>query len=293
MQKMLSWCIMEDLENFEIIEEIEEYQGYKFLVVDLDGTVLTSKNEVSEKTIHTFNQLKQLGVEVVICSGRQRSTCLKVAEYANCGRYIIASNGADVYDRVLDKEIYTENMDKGALIKLKDAIKNKDVKVRILNGNNALVNKDIQDILDETLLEVDMEEYIEENQIQQIEIYTEDKTVYDDIKLEILKIPEIKIVNKNNNLEKYPKYFFDIASQKTSKGMGLMKLCEHLDVSPHYAVAIGDGSNDVPMFEVAGVSIAMGNGSKRCIENANIICDTNDNDGIYKICLNLFDIEEF
>ena len=46
-----------------------------------------------------------------------------------------------------------------------------------------------------------------------------------------------------------------------SKGNGVLKLCEILEIEPQRVLAIGDADNDISMLEVAGVGVAMGNGS--------------------------------
>ena len=47
-------------------------------------------------------------------------------------------------------------------------------------------------------------------------------------------------------------------------------------------VVIGDGGNDVPMFECGGYKIAMGNADNIIKEKADLITDTNNNDGVAK-----------
>ena len=43
--------------------------------------------------------------------------------------------------------------------------------------------------------------------------------------------------------------------KESSKGIMVEKLLKLLDISPSYAIAIGDGANDISMFEKVGLSI--------------------------------------
>lgn len=51
----------------------------------------------------------------------------------------------------------------------------------------------------------------------------------------------------------------EVNSPGTNKGSAIIELVDHLGRSVADAIAIGDSYNDVEMFEVAGLSIAMGN----------------------------------
>lgn len=50
---------------------------------------------------------------------------------------------------------------------------------------------------------------------------------------------------------------FDITPSGINKGEGLKYLCNILGIQLSETVAVGDGSNDIPMFEVAGYSIGI------------------------------------
>ncbi|VEU76354.1 Cof-type HAD-IIB family hydrolase [Mycoplasmopsis columboralis] len=55
---------------------------------------------------------------------------------------------------------------------------------------------------------------------------------------------------------------FDMTNITANKGKALSMLIRYYDVKVENTIAIGDGFNDVPMFKVANVSVAMGNASK-------------------------------
>jgi hypothetical protein len=55
-----------------------------------------------------------------------------------------------------------------------------------------------------------------------------------------------------------------------------------LGVSPAQIAVIGDGSNDVAMFEQSGLSIAMGNASPEVQQAADLVTDSNEDEGFAK-----------
>jgi len=52
---------------------------------------------------------------------------------------------------------------------------------------------------------------------------------------------------------------FNLTSSETDKGKGLLRLAERWDVPCEAILAIGNDENDIPMFEVAGVGVAVAN----------------------------------
>jgi hydroxymethylpyrimidine pyrophosphatase-like HAD family hydrolase len=50
-------------------------------------------------------------------------------------------------------------------------------------------------------------------------------------------------------------------AQGVDKGLGVLHLCELLNINPQRVLAIGDSDNDIPMLEAVGFGVAMGNSS--------------------------------
>jgi hypothetical protein len=64
------------------------------------------------------------------------------------------------------------------------------------------------------------------------------------------------------------------------KGHGLRALCAHLGIEPRQAVAFGDSDVDVPMFEAAGLAIAMDNASDEAKARAHRVTGPVEDDGV-------------
>jgi HAD superfamily hydrolase (TIGR01484 family) len=64
------------------------------------------------------------------------------------------------------------------------------------------------------------------------------------------------------------------------KGTGLRALCEALGIDPSEVVAFGDSEVDLPMFAVAGLSVAMANGTEEAKAGAGMITGSADEDGV-------------
>ncbi len=53
-------------------------------------------------------------------------------------------------------------------------------------------------------------------------------------------------------------------------------------------IAFGDNENDIEMFQLAGTGVAMGNAPKHVQSEADMVTNTNDNDGVYEVLERIF-----
>jgi len=78
------------------------------------------------------------------------------------------------------------------------------------------------------------------------------------------------------------RYYLDITHPLANKGVALTEIAKLLGIPLAEIAAIGDGSNDVAMFERSGLSIAMGNASPQVQRAADFVTDSNRHDGFAK-----------
>jgi Cof subfamily protein (haloacid dehalogenase superfamily) len=74
-------------------------------------------------------------------------------------------------------------------------------------------------------------------------------------------------------------YYLDITHPLANKGVALLELAKLLKIPLAEIAVIGDGGNDVAMFERSGLSIAMGNASPEVRRAADFVTDSNREDG--------------
>ena len=74
-------------------------------------------------------------------------------------------------------------------------------------------------------------------------------------------------------------YYLDITHPLANKGVALSEIAKLLGIPLAEVAVIGDGSNDVAMFERSGLSIAMGNASPQVRRAADFVTDSNREDG--------------
>ena len=77
----------------------------------------------------------------------------------------------------------------------------------------------------------------------------------------------------------------ELVMKGCSKAGGMEALLHHLGVEKNDSMAIGDSTNDLPMFAVAGHTVCLGGGMEELKAEAEYITDTVMNDGIEKALL--------
>ena len=73
-----------------------------------------------------------------------------------------------------------------------------------------------------------------------------------------------------------------------TKANAIKILADHLDINKEEIIVIGDGANDISMFEMSGYKIAMGNANNKLKEKADYITDSNNQDGVAKALEEIF-----
>ena len=75
----------------------------------------------------------------------------------------------------------------------------------------------------------------------------------------------------------------EVNAEGVDKGKGMLKLAELLGIRREEMIVFGDGWNDISMIHEAGCGVAMGNAQEAVKEAADLVTDSNEEDGVAKI----------
>lgn len=95
------------------------------------------------------------------------------------------------------------------------------------------------------------------------------------------------LVGNGASVRRSQDYYLDLTPPGTDKGYAVRAFARHFGVPLEEVAVIGDMVNDLPMFGVGGLSVAMGNASDAVKAQANFVTTSNDEDGVARA------IEEF
>ncbi len=262
----------------------------KAVFIDIDETLTNSQREVTEKTKSEIKKCVENGVKIILTSGRSRREAMDFQEQIGTSPYIVSSNGASAYDAENGVEIYNERIDPQMVLQLIKHSRENGYRIK-LNYKDLLVMNEAAypDEKDKEVSYEELERVAVEEQVVQCVITSTDfekmKVFRDYIKNECVGIAVANESKrfKNPDLKPSRNYYCDVASSKVSKGNAVKAVCEYFQIKPEEIVPIGDGENDLSMFELTPNSVAMGNSLPEIKEKANYVTASNDEDGVAKV----------
>ncbi len=265
---------------------------YKLLVLDLDGTLTNSRKEITPRTLEVLERVQQLGVKLVLASGRPTYGITPLAKQLGMdhfGGYILAFNGGKILEfksmEVLFEQVLPLDLVPALSCAAKDA------------GAEIITYKD-QYILTEQPANryVEHELFLTKMLPQRVENFSE-AVDFDPDKCLIVGEPDslpplAESLNQRfgEQLSAYRSepFFLEVVPKGIDKALSLTRLLEQIGCTAAEMVAAGDGFNDLSMIELAGLGIAMANAQDIVKEAADIITLSNDEDGVAAIAEKLF-----
>ncbi len=255
------------------------------IVLDLDGTALNRNNVIPDNLKDILKRLKnEKRSRIVLASGRSISSMKIMAGELGLEAPAITLNGGAIIDPVSDEIFYEKNLSADIYLKSLTILKELHIEIVVFTafGVYAENASKITDIL---------EEYSD----NKIEWVSDLGTIGSPVK--ILFIPEYE--SANAEVKKHTSSleidiiesgfsFTEIVPKGVNKGSALEIVSEMLEIDHKDIIAFGDNENDVEMLQLAGTGVAMGNAPEHVKSTADMVTDTNDNDGVYKILARIF-----
>lgn len=268
---------------------------YKAIFLDMDGTLLNSQKEVSDKTIEILHRLAKKGIEIVLVSGR----CNKSIKYIVKNRinkrypiirYIISTDGTLIKDIKENRIIYQNYLDANIVKELIKISQNLDAAFYVLTENNMYkdnrnlesqkelddwyINGEFYNIKD-NLTTIDFNKFDLNEKVNRILFFSKNSEELKKINDRVLSDGTIQTMYRKD----HNNYQLLLVSKKYSKAIGVMQLCKYLNIPIEKTIAFGDSDNDIEMLNVVKKGIAMKNASKD-LGVKEITLYTNNEDGV-------------
>lgn len=258
---------------------------YKLLVLDVDGTLLNDKKEITPHTHSALLKAQQMGVHVVLASGRPTNGVQPLAEALELNHYggfILSYNGGQIINAQTGELMFEKRIDPAMIPYL-------DRKARENGFTIFTYHKDF--ILTNNPDNPHVKEEAELNKMRIIGVDNFPEAVdFSPCKCILTSDNEEELVGLENHWKKRlngvleafrsEDYFLEVAPHFINKGNTLAVLMEMLHITTEEVIAIGDGVADVSMIQLAGLGIAMGNARDSVKACADFTTMTNDMDGV-------------
>lgn len=258
----------------------------KILVLDIDGTLVNSKKEITPKTKEAILAAQARGHIVALASGRPYPGVkrfvseLKLDYY---GGYALSFNGGMVIDCKTGKTIYSKCIDKLYAAKIYDFAKKYNLGMvtyqdeKVITGTrhdehmefearlNFMELKDVEDF--KSYVDFDMVKCL---LTAPIDVAEEREHMLADT------VPELNVFRSEP-------FFIEVTNKAVDKAASLDNLIKLIGLPWESTICCGDGFNDLSMVSYAKVGVAMGNAQQIVKDNANFITGSCDEDGLVTV----------
>ena len=116
---------------------------YKLIAIDIDGTLLNSKSELTEKTKQVLRKASEKGIYIVLTSGRLTNTVKEFCNEIGADKYLIAENGATIINLQTNALEYSKYISKEVVNKVLDVCEENNIYYMVYT-NKELIVKNIK-----------------------------------------------------------------------------------------------------------------------------------------------------
>ncbi|MGE8149982.1 HAD family hydrolase [Pseudomonas vancouverensis] len=256
-------------------------QNIRFLLSDMDGTLLLPDHSLSQRTIDAVRALREAGILFSLATGRPPKAMLQQIEALGVDVPTAAFNGGTLVkpDGTLLVAHYLPAT--AALTALSLFADLPDVEVWVFSGGDWLVKDAHGPMVPREQHGLGYPPVV----VDSYEPYLEhiDKIVATSHNTQLLVELEARLLPKvegQAQVSRSQPVYLDVTAMQANKGDALKTLAAHLGVALTQTAAIGDGGNDPAMFQVAGLSIAMGQAEEAVRRQADVVTAANTEDGV-------------
>ncbi len=258
---------------------------YKLLVLDVDGTLLNDEREISKRTLAALLKVQQMGVRIVLASGRPTYGLMPLAktlELGNYGGFVLSYNGCQIIKAQNGEILFERRINPEMLPYLEKKARKNGFAIFTYHNDTLITDSpDNEYIKNEALL-------------NNLKIIKEDEfsTAIDfaPCKCMLVSDKEKALIGLEQHWEKRlagtldafrsEPYFLEVVPCGVNKANTLGALLEHLGVTREEVIAVGDGVCDVTMLQLAGMGVAMGHSQDSVKVCADYVTASNEEDGV-------------
>lgn len=257
------------------------------IALDIDGTLVHDDGFLSPEVVREVQRVRALGHEIVVATGRSATNAIPVVrELGIDAGFVVCSNGAVTVEvdptdvqGYRPHEVITFEPAK-VLTKLIETLPNAHFAVEDVDGSYRFHKPFPAYALGEKNIETPLEELMA-HPVSRVVVLSPEHDAEEFVDL----IAGIGLHSVTYAIG-YTAWL-DISPEGITKGSALEKLRERHGIHPHQTIAVGDGRNDLAMFEWAvnggGISFAMGQGPDEVRAAAVEVTSSVEDDGVARV----------
>ena len=266
----------------------------KLLFFDIDGTLAMPGRTVSQRTRDAIRAARARGHKAFICTGRSPELVNEDILSIGFDGGIFHAGGRAMID---GKTVYENHADAKMLDDVLPSIKEYAVFYNYETTDGDYFSRFDPDVLKEVQVDGANTELL---RLIEALASPENRPVGDYAGQGIYKVfffvrkvadyekiieafgPGYLPTNFSNMIEDLPIVACEVTRADINKGAAILGLCSYLKASVSDTISFGDSMNDIMMIRTTGISVAMANAEQRVKDEADIICESCNDDGVAK-----------
>ena len=257
----------------------------KIVTIDLDGTLFDKDKVISYQNKLAIAKCHDLGVKIVIATGRPISGVMPVLEelgLTSTSDYAIIYNGSKIIN-VGTKETISASVINGKGVKeLYLESKRLNTHIHAFRKNEELITPMHNPYTDvESKINHVEDKLFDFTKIDDNDEFIKCMLVDDENKITSIMDKVNPKFKEEYSMVRSSKIFLEFLHRGIEKGSALKSLASYLNVKMDETMAIGDAGNDITMIKAAGIGVAMKNAFPEVLEIADYITlNDNNNSGV-------------
>lgn len=244
-----------------------------FIALDIDGTLTHKKDDISKKVKSYLKSLHSLGWKIIIITGKPYKKAFNMISGLDFPYIFSSQNGASAWHMPQKKNIFRRHLKRDILKKIEDNIRDIDIGMSAWGEDDycysSKKNKNFLHNYESSFIEgFEIENYLLVKCIGLKEDIKKAKWKLKNFDIEIAHVKDAFI--KNNHL-------LLITQKDVNKGSAIKLLSSKKSL----IIAAGNDENDLSMYDIADIKIAMEDSfSKNLLKKADIISASARKNGI-------------
>jgi Cof subfamily protein (haloacid dehalogenase superfamily) len=258
---------------------------YKMLVLDLDDTLLTDDHQISERNIAALMEAQEMGVKVVLASGRPTPAMQQYAAVLQMDKYstfMISYNGAVITDLSTQTTIFEQSLSVSDIAQLYDfSIEQQVAIITYIDGS--IIANTYSDYVEVEKQITGMPLRIASDFMSEVVAPTIKCILLDDpIQLKTVEA-RLKALMPAKNICTSKPFFLEVTASGIDKASSISHLASRLGIHQSEIIAVGNAHNDLSMVQYAGLGVWVANVSPELRHLADLVVSSNQENGVAEV----------
>lgn len=258
---------------------------YKLIVLDVDGTLITEEQTISARTRATLLKVQQMGLRVVLATGRPTHGVMPLAralELDKNGGFVLSYNGAQIIHMPTDERVFERRIAPEFMAYLERGARKRGFTIFTYREDRILTS-------DASNPHVQREAELNKMRVEEVADFAA-AVDFEPCKVMLVSDDEAALLALEEHWRRRlagtldvlrsEDYFLEVVPESVDKANTLSVLLEKEGIDRADVLAIGNGVRDVPMLQLVGLGVAMGNAQDSVKACADVVTLTNAEDGV-------------